>query len=188
MGLCTSKENSTLDKPGASSMLTVWGDYFSPETRTIMVILHQGQVKCDLQIVDQFKGEHKSEKYLAINPTGSHPTITEGRFLVLGGYLVFLTYLANHHKSIRDKLYPNDLKQQIDKYMLWFQSIMRVCSGKLVRMIIGPQAFGEKAPNAEQLKQQSDEFYENILPILDRQIGNNEYLCGEDADATIADI
>ena len=110
MGLCTSKENQTLDKPGASGILTVHGDYFSPETRTIMVMLHQGNVKCELHVVDQFKGEHKSDKYLAINPMGGHPTITEGRFLVLGGYLVFLTHLANHHKSIREKLYPNDLK------------------------------------------------------------------------------
>jgi hypothetical protein len=41
MGLCGSKETgvATLDKPG-NGILTVWGDYFSPETRTILVILH----------------------------------------------------------------------------------------------------------------------------------------------------
>lgn len=188
MGLCTSKNDGTLEKPGMSSGLIVHGDYFSPETRTLMIMLHQSQVKCELHVVDQFKGEHKSDKYLAINPTGSHPTITEGRFLVLGGYLVFLTHLANHHKKIKDKLYPVDQKQQIDKLLLWFESIMRVCTRKLVRMIIGPQAFGEKQPSAEQMKQQSEEFYENILPVLEKQIGNHEYLCGEDADHTVADI
>jgi len=75
---------------------------------------------------------------LSVNPTGALPTITEGRFLILGGYLVFLTYLANHHKSIREKLYPQEEKIQVDKLMLWFQSIMRVCTSKIARMIVGP--------------------------------------------------
>src|SRR5437868_2018667 len=103
MGVCGSKDNSSLDRPG-QGVLTVWGDYFSPETRTILTMLTLGQVKHEFQAVDQFKGEHRKDQYLAINPTGSLPTITEGRFLILGGYLVFLTYLANHHKAIREKL------------------------------------------------------------------------------------
>jgi glutathione S-transferase len=61
--------------------------------------------------VDQFKGEHKKEEYIKLNPTGSLPTLTEGRFLVLGGYVVFLNYLVNHHKDIREKLYPAEYKQ-----------------------------------------------------------------------------
>jgi hypothetical protein len=55
-----------------------------------------------------------------VNPTGSLPTLTEGRFLILGGYTVFLNYLMNHHKAIREKFYPNEAKQQIDKILLWF--------------------------------------------------------------------
>ena len=85
-----------------------------------MSILSFGNVKYELHIVDQFKGEHKNEKYLNINPTGSLPTLTEDRFLVLGGYLVFLTYLVNHHKAIRDRLYPKEYETEINKLMLWF--------------------------------------------------------------------
>ena len=32
------------------------------------------------------------------------------------------------------------------------------------------------------------EFYDNILPLLDQRLGRNEFLCGEYADVTIADI
>ena len=74
MGLCGTKEQPIIDKP-VSNVLTVWGDYFSPETRTIMVILSSCDVKHELNIVDQFQGDHKKEKYLQMNPTGSHPTI-----------------------------------------------------------------------------------------------------------------
>jgi hypothetical protein len=45
MGLCGGKEsnNATLDKP-AQSILTVWGDFFSPETRTIMIMVKMGTI------------------------------------------------------------------------------------------------------------------------------------------------
>ena len=46
--------------------------------------------------------------------------MTEGRFLVLGGYLVFLNYLVGHHRIIKEKLYPDDLKGNIDKVLLWY--------------------------------------------------------------------
>ncbi len=79
-----------------------------------------GSIKHDFNTVDQFKGEHKKESYLAVNPTGGLPAMSEGRFLILGGYIVFLTYLANHHKAIREKLYPAQFKAEIDKVMLWY--------------------------------------------------------------------
>lgn len=100
--------------------MTVYGDYFSPETRTLMTMIEMGQVPHNFHAVDQFKGDHKREEYLKLNPTGSMPTITEGRFLILGGYLVFLNYLVNHHRPIRDKLYPVEVKPHIDKILLWF--------------------------------------------------------------------
>ena len=65
---------------------------------------------------------------------------------------------------------------------------MRVSSMKLIRMVLGPQAFGEKAPSKEKLEAAETEFYDTILPILDRKIGKFEYLCGENADVTLADI
>lgn len=55
-------------------------------------------------------------------------------------------------------------------------------------MIIGPQAFGEKAPSREKLQAAENEFYEIILPILDKKIGDYEYICGDEADITIVDI
>jgi hypothetical protein len=55
MGLCGSKEAGgvTIDRPG-TGILTVHGDFFSPETRTILVILKLAQVKFNFQLVDQF--------------------------------------------------------------------------------------------------------------------------------------
>jgi hypothetical protein len=65
MGCSGSKEN-TLERPGNySSKLTVWGDYFNSDTRTILSILLVAGIPHVLEEVDQFKGDHKKESYIA---------------------------------------------------------------------------------------------------------------------------
>lgn len=63
MGCSGSKEN-TLDRPG-SGKLTIWGDYFNSDTRTILSILYIAGVPHAMEEVDQFKGDHKKDSYLA---------------------------------------------------------------------------------------------------------------------------
>lgn len=73
-------------------------------------MIKMGALNNEFHAIDQFKGDHKKEDYQKLNPTGSIPTVTEGRFLILGGYRVFISYLVNHHRLIRDKLYPREEK------------------------------------------------------------------------------
>lgn len=63
MGCSGSKEN-TLERPGGGK-LTVWGDYFNSDTRTILAILYIAGIPHAMEEVDQFKGDHKKESYLA---------------------------------------------------------------------------------------------------------------------------
>ena len=143
MGNFCEKPENVVGGP-AHTGLTVYGDYFLAETRAIMLMIQLGDTKHEFIEIDTFKGDHRKEEYLRLNATGSVPTITEGRYLLLGGGIVFLNYLVNHHKQIREKLYPLDFKPLIDSILLWQSSIMRVLSRKLIRMQIGPIAFGEK--------------------------------------------
>lgn len=53
-------------------------------------------------------------------------------------------------------------------------------------MVIGPQAFGEKAHSQEEVRLQTEEFFETILPILEKKLLKSEFLCGE--DYSIGDI
>ena len=61
MGCGGGKE--TLERPGGGKLL-IWGDHFSAETRTILVMLKMSGVTHELQLVDQFAGAHKEESYL----------------------------------------------------------------------------------------------------------------------------
>ena len=97
MGCSESKENSntTLDRPSANTKLTVWGDYFNADTRTILTILNIAGVSHNIEEVDMFKGDHKKDSYLSQNPSGQIPMLTEGGFKILGGNNIFLLYLCN---------------------------------------------------------------------------------------------
>ena len=186
MGCSGAKEN-TLDRPGAtSSKLTVWGDHFNSDTRTILSILTVASVPHNLEEVDQFKGDHKKESYLAQNPSGQIPMITEGSFKILGGNNIFLIYLCNSNARIKDRLYPLESRVEIEKHLAWFQSRMKPTSTRLIKMIVQPQAFGDKAPSQQELAREQEEFFKKLLPSLDKQLENKRYFCGE--DVSIADI
>lgn len=133
MGSFCAKPENVVGGP-AHTELTVYGDYFIAETRTLLLLIQLGDTSHQFIEVNTFKGDHRKEEYIRLNPTGSVPTMTEGRYLLLGGSIVFINYLVNHHREIRDKLYPKDFKSLIDSILLWQSSIMRVLSQKLIRM------------------------------------------------------
>jgi len=184
MGCGGSKEN-TLERPGGGR-LTIWGDYFNSDTRTILSVLYIAGVPYQLEEIDMFKGDHKKDSYLAINPSGQIPMITEGSFKILGGNSIFLIYLCNSNQRIKDKLYPTEVRAEIEKHLSWFQSRMRPCAGRLTRMIVHPQAFGDKAPSQAEIKREQDELFKKLLPSLDQQLINKKYFCGD--EVTIADL
>lgn len=97
-----------------------------------------------------------------------------------------MAYLCNSQQRIKDKLYPVETRQDIEKHLAWFQSRMKPTSTRLVKMIVNPKAFGDKAPSAQELQRESEEFFKKLLPSLDKQVENKNYFCGD--DITIADI
>ncbi len=78
--------------------------------------------------VDGLAGDQKKEEMLKVNPSGSLPTIIDGRFIILGGFNTFVSYLVNHHSAARKKFYPQEGKAEIDSILLWFQTVLMVCS------------------------------------------------------------
>lgn len=121
-----------------------------------------------------------------MNPSGQIPMLTEGHFKILGGSNIFLIYLCNSQQRIKDKLYSQENRGEIEKHLAWFQSRMKPTSTRLIKMIVNPKALGEKAPSAQELNREQDEFFKKLLPSLDKQLENKRFFCGD--DITIADI
>jgi len=60
---CSGTKPTTLERP-QSSRLTVWGDYFNSDTRTLLAILNIAGVPYVFEKVNMLNEEHKKDSYL----------------------------------------------------------------------------------------------------------------------------
>ena len=74
----------------------------------------------------------------------------------------------------------------VDGVIRWFDTVMKVCSTKLIKMIIGPKALNQKPFPQEEVQQCTDEFFTMIVPVLNKRLDNRLYMsCNQ---LTYADI
>lgn len=106
--------------------------------------------------------------------------------MVLGGSGLYITYLVNAHKSIKDALYPEAQKAEIDRHLSWFQGVLKVCSNRIIKMTVGSKILGEKAPSPEEMKAVTEEFFRRILNRFDQMLAGKDYVCG--SNMTVADL
>lgn len=75
----------------------------------------------EFQYIDMSKGEHKSEKFLKINPMGDVPALVENDETMIESGAILL-HLAERHQSDVD-LIPHDEKQ----YLQWMVFVNSSC-------------------------------------------------------------
>ena len=80
--------------------LIVYGDYFNPDSRTIVAILQIAGIQHEFKVIDHLKNEHKSEAYQKINPTCTIPMITQAGTKVLASGPIILQYLCSTNKKL----------------------------------------------------------------------------------------
>ena len=158
----------------------------STTSRPIMLFAAESGIKLDMQVVDQFTGEHMQPPYAALNPNKLVPTLEDGDF-VLTENSAILQYLAD---KVGSPAYPKDLKQRarINERMAWTST--QLCSD-LVYALVYPQIFDSHKRRSDEAQaatlQRGKERAQVWLKVLDESIlgpGNN-YLCGD--SITIAD-
>lgn len=103
----------------------------------------------EVRIIDQFQGEHTKADFAQISPCQTVPVVVDGNFKVLGSTLVFLNYLANAKPKLQ-KLFPSEIKSEIQAHLNWFAAVLRPCVKRLTSMLVGPKAFAfPEQPDSE---------------------------------------
>lgn len=64
--------------------------------------------------------------------------LTEGMFKILGGNNSFITYICNSKKAVKEKLYPENIKSEIEKHLTFYSTKMKPNSARLIKMIVHP--------------------------------------------------
>lgn len=100
--------------------LTLYMHPVSTVSRPVSLFIAEKELPVIEKTLDIMKGEHKGEAYLAINPNGQVPTLTEGDFR-MGESASILRYLAHRFDCPE---YPKDAQQRakVDEALDWFNT------------------------------------------------------------------
>jgi len=143
------------------------------------ICLEELEVAYDVVSLDLSKGEQKAESYLAINPNGRIPAIVDHNN---DDFAVFETgalmiYLAEKH----GRLMPSDAKGR-SVVIQWLMFQMAGVGPMMGQANVFYRYAPEKIPWAIGRYQRESR---RLLEVLDRRLGEAEYLAG---DYSIADI
>lgn len=137
----------------------------------------------ELAHVDYFKGEHKAEPYLSLNPNASVPAMVDGD-LVLWESNAILQYAAD--KVGDERAYPRDARTRADinrwlfwESAQWFPSCYVFLVENCVKPLLGSQ------PDPAVLAAQAPNFHK-LAAILDQRLAGQRWIAGH--QPTIADV
>src|SRR4051795_5752035 len=157
-------------------MLQVYLDPCTVNSRKVLAGVGLLGTQYELKHIDYFAGAHKEPEYLAINPNGAVPTITDGDF-ALSESNAILQYAADLSDS--DKHYPKDLKHRADinRWLLWEASTwFPSCYIYLVENCVKPLLGG--APDPAVLAGEEERFHK-LAGILDERLSRSPWLAGD---------
>lgn len=139
-------------------------------------------VDYESQMVNLQKGEHKAPEYLAINPYGRVPALSDGDF-TLSESVAIMRYIARKSGS---GLYPDDIEGQakVDQWTDFAIHHVRSPVGRVQYNRVIAKFFG--AEKDEKSIEVGLKMLENNLPVIEARLSEQPFLCGE--KMTIADI
>lgn len=149
----------------------------------IVYILEEMKADYDLTFVNLFKGEHKSEDFLKLNPFGKVPTLQVGADSIFESGAICRFVAHDSHSP----LYPQDALQRakVDQWMDFFSiHLGKWLSTLFFENIIKPKAdFG---PRNDAACEEAYKFIAEQMAVLDNLLSKNSYLTGE--QISIADL
>jgi glutathione S-transferase len=132
--------------------------------------------------VDFGKGEHKSPGYLAINPNGKVPALTDGDTRLWESHAI-MAYLA---RAAGSDLWPAD-ERQIDmlRWLSWSSEHFTRHAGTLYfQNVVKPNFLGA-APDPKAVEEATG-FFRQFAAVLNEHLRGRKYLLGD--ALTIADF
>ncbi len=132
--------------------------------------------------LDLAKGEHKTPDYLALNPNGKVPTLTDGEYSLWEADAI-MCYLAVRADS---DLWPQDSRQiEVLRWLSWGTQHFNRAAGNLYFEYIIKPRFNIGPVDADAVEQATSQFREHAA-VLDEHLANRHWLVGD--GLTVADI
>jgi glutathione S-transferase len=163
--------------------IKIYADPITINCRKVMAGLDLMGAPYELAYIDYFKGEQKSEAYIAVNPNASIPAMADREFVLWESNSI-LQYAADKYGC--EAAYPKDPKTRADinRWMFWESaSWFPSCYVYLVENCVKPLLGGQ--PDADILEAQKAQFHK-LASILNQRLEGRDWVVGN--GPTIADI
>lgn len=158
--------------------------YFeTPNPRKPCAVAKYLQSPVDFVRVDLTKGEQKAPEFLAINPNGKVPALSDGEVRLWEGHTIMI-YLAQKAGS---GLWPQDPMKQIDvlRWLNWDTAHFSRHAGALLFQNHIKPVFGLGDPDQAAIDEATG-FFLQFAGVLDSHLKGRRYLLGD--DLTVADF
>jgi len=142
-------------------------------------VLEELGVEFELITVDRKSEAQKSKEYLALNPAGRIPTLVNDE-LVLFESPAICVYLAEKHPS--SKLIPPIGTVDRAKFYQWMMYLTNTLQAELM-VYFYPEKHTQDQSSVESIRQQQELRVTDIFELLDNEIGDNEFLVGNNVTA-----
>lgn len=152
-------------------------------TLKTLYVLEELRIDYDFKYVDLFKGEHKQEDFLKLNPMGKVPVLQSGDDSLFESGAI-CRYVANQAQS---PTYPEAKMQRakVDQWLDYFS----IHLGKWLSTLFFENVIKEKAGFGERNAENCEEAHKFALQqmaVIEDHLAKNEYLTGD--ALTIADL
>jgi glutathione S-transferase len=168
-------------------MLKIYGSDLSGPAIKVKFTANALGLQFDFQPINLREGENKTEWFLKINPVGKIPAIDDDGFTLFESGAI-CKYLCRKHRS---DLYPSDVKAcaLIDQWIDFSTIHIGVAMGRvLYNRVFAPL---RKLEVDERSLQDGLKFLDQFLPVVDAQLGKNEFLASNKfslADITLLSV
>jgi glutathione S-transferase len=150
--------------------------YFpSPNPQKVQFALLELGLECEIVPVDLTKGEHRRPEFLALNPYGRVPVLTDGDFTLWESHAI-LAYLGDKSGT----MWPTSAARRADalRWLFFLSAHLTPPAGELVRNRIAVKFFGGK-PDEEAIAR-AEEALPDMIRIVDARLAKSQWLLGDD--------
>ncbi len=147
----------------------------SPNPQKIHFALLELGLECEIVPVDLTKGEHHNPEFLALNPYGRVPVITDGDLTLWESHAI-LAYLGDKI----GKMWPTSAAGRADalRWLFFLSGHITPPAADLVRNRIVVKFFGEK-PDEDAIAR-GEKALPDVIRIVDGQLAKSKWLLGDD--------
>jgi glutathione S-transferase len=164
--------------------MKLYGFPASPNTWKVRALASQLKIPLEFEFVDLTKGAQYAPAYLALNPTGRTPTLTDGDFTLWESNAI-LQYLA---AKTATPLWPNDARSRADitRWQCWQLAHWGAdaCQPLTFQRLV--KKFLNLGPPDEAVVAKATEAFNKEAKLLDAHLAKHKYLVGD--ALTIADF